>query len=294
MNHMSLNNRAQHQQSETRASSESLCWDPKHFLQYARLRQRPSIELVNRISLEAPQRIYDIGCGPGLATELLTRKWPQADVTGVDSSAHMLQQAASLGLRAKWVHAELESWQPAEPADLLFASAVLHLVERHDALFPRLLTMLRPGGCFAIHMPNWRDSAWYKAIIHVLRSGGFGNCALGPEALYNLVAQRNVFPLDYYYRLLKPLTTELDIWETEHLQIMEGDNPIFDWVSASALLPVLHGLNDVEREFFLSCYMQAVRKHYPTEVNGQTLFPFRRIFIVAKIGSCRNKTRKNS
>jgi len=135
-------------------------WDAKAYQQFSRLRQRPVNELLDRIELQNPQRIYDLGCGTGIATQLLAKRWPRAQLQGVDSSAQMLDEARCLPIRALWKHCDLLDWQPEQPADLLFAAAVLHFIEGHEKLLPRLLGYLNPGGCLAAHMPDWRDALW--------------------------------------------------------------------------------------------------------------------------------------
>ena len=77
-------------------------------------------------------------------------------------------------------------------------------------------------------MPNWRDASWYRLMLDALDSAGPGGASLGSPALRYRLHRRNVLSLDNYYRLLAPLTAELDIWETEYLQVVDGNDPIFD------------------------------------------------------------------
>ncbi|MFU3616500.1 methyltransferase domain-containing protein [Pseudomonas paraeruginosa] len=258
-------------------------WDPTAYMQFARLRQRPVVELLDHVDLYSPERIYDLGCGTGIATELLARRWPQAELHGVDSSAEMLEEAARLPIRASWERANLQYWCAERPASLLFAAAVLHFIERHCSLLPRLLGQLSPGGCLAAHMPNWRDASWYRLMLDALDSAGPGGTPLGSPTLRYLMQQRNVLSLDNYYRLLAPLCAEVDIWETEHLQVVDGNDPIFDWVKVSALRPVLGELDEEARRRFLDRYLDLLHRYYPQELDGRTLFPFRRVFVVASL-----------
>jgi trans-aconitate 2-methyltransferase len=79
-------------------------WDAKAYQQFSRLRQRPVNELLDRVDLPNPQRIYDLGCGTGIATQLLAKRWPRAQLQGIDSSAQMLDEAAvSAGERWAYV-----------------------------------------------------------------------------------------------------------------------------------------------------------------------------------------------
>ncbi len=265
------------------ASAASTQWDPSTYLKFAQLRERPVIELLDHITVENPQLIYDLGCGTGIATHLLAQRWPNAELIGVDSSAEMLAEATYLPIRALWQRRNLLGWHAEQPADLLLAAAVLHFINGHEQLMPRLLSQLKPGGCLAAHMPNWREAHWYRLMLETLEHAGVGGKPLGTEALRRSMAERRVLSLDCYYRLLAPLTQDLDIWETEHLQVVDGKSPIFDWVKVSALRPVLLTLDDQERKRFLGEYLKRVHEEYPPESDGRTLFPFKRIFIVARV-----------
>lgn len=265
------------------ARNECTQWDPQTYLKFARLRERPALELLDHISLENPKCIYDLGCGTGIATQLLAKRWPQADLTGVDSSTEMLSEASYLPIKALWYKCDLQQWRIDQPADLLFAAAVLHFINGHEVFLPHLLRQLNAGGCLAAHMPNWRDALWYQLMLETLEHGGAKNAPLGTPELRRFMAERRVLSLDCYYRLLAPLTKHLDIWETEHLQVVEGQSPIFDWVKVSALRPVLLTLNEQERQRFLDHYLASIHQHYPAEKDGHTLFPFKRIFILATV-----------
>lgn len=54
-----------------------------------------------------------------------------------------------------------------------------------------------------------------------------------------------------YYDLLAGATKNLDIWETEYLHVLAGDDPVLDWVKGTGLRPVLNGLGEPERTVFL-------------------------------------------
>lgn len=89
-------------------------------------------------------------------------------------------------------------------------------------------------------------------------------------------------PADYLERLTD-LGCAADVWETTYVQLLEGDDPVLDWVKGTALRPVLTALeNDpAARDAFLAEYRDALRQAYPTGPHG-TVFPFRRIFAVAR------------
>jgi len=52
---------------------------------------------------------------------------------------------------------------------------------------------------------------------------------------------------DVYYGLLAPRTAALDIWETEYLQVLEGDDPVKEWTKGTWLKPLRDALEEPER-----------------------------------------------
>jgi trans-aconitate 2-methyltransferase len=63
--------------------------------------------------------------------------------------------------------------------------------------------------------------------------------------------------------------------------VLQGGNPVLDWMLGTGLRPVLAALTDPEdQEAFLSEYGAKLARAYPTTTQG-TVLPFRRIFVVA-------------
>ena len=83
-----------------------------------------------------------------------------------------------------------------------------------------------------------------------------------------------------YYGLLAPHTRSLDIWETEYLQVLEGENPVAEWTKGTWLAPLLAALGPNSADFEAE-YRRRIAVAYPRQADGKTLFPFRRLFIVA-------------
>lgn len=131
-----------------------MAWDPAQYLKFADHRLRPAIELLNRIDMEAPAEVYDLGAGAGNATLLLKARWPLARITGVDASEAMLARAAAEAPEIVWQRADLATWRPPRPADVIYSNAALHWLADHDRLFPALFSALAPGGVLAVQMPR--------------------------------------------------------------------------------------------------------------------------------------------
>lgn len=258
-------------------------WDPNQYLKFEDHRLRPALELLDRIPLQAPQVIYDIGCGTGQITRLIADRWPDAKVYGLDNSPEMLAKAGAEPSSIEWIEADINRWSPAASPDLIYSNATLQWVTDHQQLFPRLAGALQPGGCLAVQMPLSWGMASHRLMRETLVDGGDGGTMLGTEELRQSVGRKWVEDAGDYYDLLEGLCSNVDIWETEYLQILSGEDPVLEWVKGTGLRPILNGLGGGEREQFLNEYRQRLRVAYPRRANGQTLYPFRRLFIVALV-----------
>jgi trans-aconitate 2-methyltransferase len=116
-----------------------------------------------------------------------------------------------------------------------------------------------------------------------LANGGADGKALGSEELRQAMARDWVERAEVYYDLLTGCSSSLDIWQTEYLQILDGSDPVLEWVQGTGLRPVLNSLGAEERERFLMEYARRLRAAYPVRANGRTLYPFRRLFIIATV-----------
>ena len=252
-------------------------WDPNQYLKFTDHRLRPALDLMARIALDHPRSLYDLGCGPGNITRLLAERWPDARVTGVDSSADMLAKARKEAPGVTFEQADIARWSPPAPADLLFTNATLHWLDDHAALLPRLAAQLAPGGVLAIQMPDNRASPSHLLMDEAAAAGPWHPRLARLRPVYGSMQSP-----DAYYRMLAPVTRHVDIWETTYLHVLEGDNPVVEWTKGTALRPYLDALEEPERAAFLAAYAARIAAAYPKQPDGRTLLPFRRIFIVAR------------
>ncbi len=251
-------------------------WDPAQYLKFADHRLRPAVDLIGRIDLASPATVYDLGAGAGNVTRLLKQRWPAARVTGVDASQEMLAKAAVAAPDLAWQHADLAAWRPERAPDLIYSNAALHWLGDHARLFPALLASLAPGGVLAVQMPRNFGAPSHTCIAEAAR-GGPWHARLEP-----LLRPVPVAEPAFYDDVLAPRAASLDIWETEYLQILEGEHPVKEWTKGTWLKPLLDALAEPERSGFEARYAELVDRAYPRRPDGRTLFPFRRLFIVAR------------
>ncbi|ELT44719.1 trans-aconitate 2-methyltransferase [Arthrobacter nitrophenolicus] len=254
-------------------------WDPAIYGQFGDYRNRPFFDLTGRIMADRPERVVDLGCGPGNLTATLAGRWPEAEVVGVDSSAEMLDKAGTVAARLprlRFERIDIAGWMPSAETDVVVSNAALQWVPGHQDLMREWLAALRPGAWFGMQVPGN-----FGAPSHTLLRDLAASARWAPELDGVLRGGESVGePADYLNILLDAGCTA-DAWETTYQQVLPGDDPVLEWVRGTALRPALAVLSlDGGREFEAE-YAAALRTAYPPGRHG-TVFPFRRIFAVGR------------
>ncbi len=264
-----------------------MVWNPQQYLRFGGERQRPGFDLLAQIGDLPPGPIYDLGCGTGIHARALAERWPDRRVTGIDSSADMLREAGQTPCVVQWEEVDIAAWRPPQKAALLFSNATLHWLGRHERLFPRLLSELAPHGVLAVQMPRNFDSPSQTLLRETAQSGVWAK-TLAPlfdpdTTVPSLLRPDPVCPPEFYYDLLAPLAAGgIDLWETEYVHQLEGEDAVLEWMRGTTLRPVLDALDAGAAEDFLAAYRLKLRAAFPRRGDGKTLLKFRRLFLVAR------------
>ncbi|MET0284113.1 MAG: trans-aconitate 2-methyltransferase [Polyangiales bacterium] len=245
-------------------------WDQAQYLKFERERTRPASELLARVQTDARLAI-DLGCGPGNSTALLRERFPGARVIGVDSSAEMLVRARADLPELEFVQADVSSYA-SEGADLLFANAVFQWVPEHATLLPRLMQSLQPGGTLAFQVPDNLHAPTHRLMRELPGPWSSAVGALDPRTA--------VGSTGFYFDLLAPYASDVDIWRTTYEHVMPSAEAIVEWVKGTGLRPYLDVVPD--RDAYLRAYTSAVDAAYPAHHGGARLFSFPRLFVVAR------------
>ena len=248
-------------------------WDDAQYLMFANERTRAARELLRRVPVAAPGRVVDLGCGPGNSTELLRERWPEARLTGVDSSPEMLERARRDLPDIEWVQADADHFVAGEPLDVLFSNALLQWVPGHETLIPGLFEQLAPGGALAFQVPHNFAEPSHRLMRETAAPYG--------ERLAHVRARDPVGSPAFYYDLLAPRARSVDVWQTTYEHVMNDAASIVDWVRGTGLRPFLEALTEAERPGFLDAYTRAIDAAYPRRSDGRRLFSFPRLFVVA-------------
>ncbi|WP_308563032.1 trans-aconitate 2-methyltransferase [uncultured Klebsiella sp.] len=245
-------------------------WNPSLYLKFGAERTRPAAELLARIAHHPVRLAVDLGCGPGNSTALLRDAWPEATIVGVDNSPAMLQEAAQTLPDCQFINADITTFHPARPADVIYANASLQWLTDHQRLLPHLVNNLAKNGVLAVQMPdNWQEPS---------------------HTLMRQVAEELDFPqggrlplpgVQAYYDILTACGCEVDIWRTTYYHPLDSHQAIIDWLQSTGLRPFLQPLDNQQRERFLKRYLELLKQHYKLQCNGKVLLLFPRLFIVA-------------
>lgn len=251
-------------------------WDPGQYTKFLNERTRPAIELLSRLPAElSVKEAVDLGCGPGNSSSVIHSRFPGAKITGIDSSAEMIQEARQKHPSIHFAVASINQYQTPEPVDLIFSNAALHWVSEHEKLLPRLMNSLRKGGALAIQMPNNHMEITHMTMREI--ATGF----TWSKDLSEIRSTPPVLEAEQYYDMLIPLASRVDIWQTKYFHVMNDAGAIGQWLGSTGLRPFLDALPADEAGKFLELYVSRIAQYLKPRKDGKILMPFPRLFIVA-------------
>jgi trans-aconitate 2-methyltransferase len=252
-----------------------MSWSARQYSLFEQQRTRPVRDLVAAIPRVSAQTAVDLGCGPGNSTAVLAERFPQARVTGLDSSTDMLGEARQRLAAVEFIQADIGDWRPAQTYDVILANASLQWVPDHAQLYPRLVSLLNPGGVLAVQTPDNLDEPAHRLAREI---------AASPQWVDRIgdVRHPDRHPAPYYFELLRSHCADVDVWRTTyHHPLAGGHAAVVEWFKGSALGPYLQKLDQAAQQAFLDTYLHAISQAYPLLADGTMLLPFPRLFIVA-------------
>ncbi len=222
-----------------------------------------------------PRTVVDLGCGPGGLTATLLERWPTAHIVGVDSSQEMIDHARrrEIAGRLTFELGDAATWRAPRSVDIVFSNACFHWIDNHRALFDHLLPQLAGGGILAFQVPANHTAPSHTLLRELCSSPKWS------ERLDGL-PRTGVRSPDWYLKELGTRGLRVTVWQTTYCHMLEGEDPVLDWVRGTTLRPVLERLPEPDHGAFLELYGEQLREAYPARA-GTTLFPFKRTFVVA-------------
>lgn len=252
-------------------------WNATQYDRFGDDRQQAARDLLQAVTLTAPAAIADLGCGSGLSTELLRNRYPDAQITGIDTSPNMLKKAAARVPDAVFAEGDLARFEPAGPLDLIYANASFHWVGDHAQLFPRLLQTLSVGGQLAVQMPDNLHEPSHRLMRDVVGESPFREATAG----HNPDRNELLSPSEYF-DVLASAGARVRVWRTLYFHELDSVQAIADWFSTTGLKPYLDALPENLRAAYRQRYEEELAEAYPCQQNGHVLMGMPRLFIVAQ------------
>lgn len=262
------------------ASTTKDGWSANQYVKFLNERTQPAVDLLSRVPATSPKRVVDLGCGPGNSTAVLAERYPNADLSGIDSSPDMIRKAKETLPGVAFDVADLQTYKPDGPIDVLFSNAVLQWIPAGSRIqvIRQLLEHLAPGGSLAVQVPFNLSEPSHVAM----KETAFAPNVPWEEKLKAANPVREEFPdPSELYDGLKHLCADLTIWKTTYYHTMENHEGIVEWVKGTGLRPFLDPLTESERKEYTEQYLARLRAAYPAQKDGKVVLPYPRLFVVA-------------
>lgn len=113
-----------------------------------------------------PQRILDVGCGVGKVSLELGQRFPDVEVTGIDSDRPSIIHARRAGLSKNVRLLHVSDLELHESFDIIIASEVLEHVEQPEEFLLSLRRRLKENGRLVLTVPNGYGPFEIMSLFH--------------------------------------------------------------------------------------------------------------------------------
>ena len=254
-------------------------WSADMYGKFEKERKQPSIDLLNKIDGGKFERIIDIGCGSGMSTLTLKKRFTESEIVGVDLSENMLDKARRSISGVTWMQRDCSrKLNDLGTFDLVFSNAFIQWIPNQEEFIKNTKELLNENGVFAIQIPYFEEMQVAKIIKEVslefdTNKALFGNLVTSTYFNYNFKE---------YYDMFSRYYSNIDIWKTNYIHQMKDCNAIVDFIKGTALLPYLECLDEKQTTLFIKKLYDRISECYVASENGTVLFEFKRLFIIAQ------------
>lgn len=251
-------------------------WNPEQYGKFRDERAAPFLDLLSLLEpVAAGGRLLDLGCGTGELTRLAHERLGARETVGVDSSAAMLAKAAArAGGGLSFVHADLASFGQGG-FDVVLSNAAIHWVPDHEALVPRLLRLVAPGGQLALQAPANDQHASHVVSREVARDPEFS------RPLGGFVRVSSVLEPEAYARILyREGVARQRVRHEVYAHVLASRDDVAEWLRGTTLTDYEKRLDAPTFARFFARYREALRAALPDE--RPFLYTFRRVFVWAR------------
>lgn len=243
-------------------------WNSDQYLKFKAQRTQPAIDLAKRVSDCNPHTILDIGCGPGNSTSVLKSVFPDAIISGIDTSQEMIDKAKKSYPDIDFTLGDARKINGKH--DLMFSNACLQWIPDHKELIPYLMSRLNEGGTLAVQIPMNGEEPLFRIIREVVS-----------ELKLNSLSRQWVLKPEEYYEILSDCSSSFQIWETVYYHDLPNHEAMLEWVKGTHIRPYMAELSEENGREFENEILGRTRKTYPIMSDGKVILRFRRFFFIA-------------
>jgi trans-aconitate 2-methyltransferase len=251
-------------------------WNPEQYEKFRDERAAPFLDLLSMVEpARAGGRVLDLGCGTGELTRLAHERLGARETIGVDSSPAMLAKAAAhAGGGLSFVSSDLASFGEGG-FDVVLSNAAIHWVPDHEALVPRLLRLVAPGGQLAVQAPANDHHASHAISREVARDPEFA------APLGGFVRLSPVLEPEAYARILFGAgVARQRVRHEVYAHVLASPGDVAEWLRGTTLTDYEKRLDAPTFARFFARYRERLLAALPDE--RPFLYTFRRVFLWAR------------
>lgn len=180
-------------------------WNSKQYLMFKSQRTQLAIDLVNRITIDNPKKVLDIGCGTGNSTNVLAQRFKGSYILGIDNSSNMIEtvknQYSNIDFNICDASKKLSGFD--KDFDIVFSNACIQWISNHYKLLKDMMQLIKPGGILAVQIPMNYKEPIQKIINQVSSSEKWRSEFSSNRIFYNLTQSEYwIYYLKYHQNFL--------------------------------------------------------------------------------------------
>ena len=241
----------------------SVLYDQKHSFVY-----EYGKELLALLHPQPGETILDVGCGTGHLTAQIAAAG--ARITGLDSSAAMIEKAQAAYPNLEFIHADATNFSFPEPFDAVFSNATLHWISDAEAAVKCMAQALKSGGRLVVEFGGKNN------IANIMNALGAALTELGIAGM----SRAMYFPsIGEYAPWLEKYGLEIkQAFLFDRPTKLDGEDGMKNWLRMFAVMKT-EKLSEELRE---TAFALAEKKLRSVQyIDGQWYAVYRRLRIVA-------------